>query len=87
MVKKLVELSSLHLGARDKLIAEQVDRSLVDRPRYVTIACGLRCSFRNLDVCRLPDPNRWLVLKLADSLLHFIGYRRGGRTFLDRQRD
>ena len=87
MVTKLVELSSLNLGARAKLVAEQVDRALVDRPGDFTITCGLRCSGRNPAVRRLPDPNRWLVPELADSLFHFIGHRRRGEALRSRQLD
>lgn len=77
----------LKAGMTNSPKQEQIDRALVDRPGNVTIACGLRCSCRNLAVRRLPDPNRWLVLKLADSLLHFIGYRRRGESLHSRQQD
>ena len=82
-MKKLVEQSPLDIEATAKAVSEQIDRSLMNGAGYPVIDGGPR----QRSVCRVPDPNRGLVRKLADSLLHFIGYRRRGEAFIDRQRD
>lgn len=62
-----MEQCAPHSVAISKLFKGQVDRPLMDRPRY-SVICG--CS-RDLANRRRPNPNWGLVGETTDALLRF----------------
>ena len=78
-----MEQSALDIAARAKLVAEKLNRSLMDGASYPVID-GCAREFVN---SRLPDQDRGLVGKLADAFLYLISGRRFTDSIADRQRD
>ena len=66
-----------------RLVSEQMDLALKNGAGFPVIDGGPR----QRRVRTVPNPNRGPVRRLTDSLLHFLGYRRCGETFADRDRD
>ena len=78
-----MEQGSLKCSPVGQVVPEQVNHPFMDRASYPIPVCRVRQEPERA----VPDPNRWLLRKLADAVFNFLGYQRIVKPFRDRQWD
>ena len=78
-----MEQGDTHSGQSGQLTPEWVDYTLVHGPSNTI---SIRCT-RQDTLGPVADDNPGLMGKISNAVFHLTGYRLGGKTLADRQRD